>query len=38
MHNLFIDDELDAIDSQLAPNPDHHIIIIGRDLEVRWPL
>jgi hypothetical protein len=33
MRNLFTDDELDAIDSQLASNPDHHIIIIGRDLE-----
>jgi hypothetical protein len=33
MRNLFTDDELDAIDSQLASNPDHHVIIIGRDLE-----
>jgi hypothetical protein len=33
MRNLFTDDELDAIDSQLASNPDHHIIVIGRDLE-----
>jgi hypothetical protein len=33
MRNLFTDDELDAIDLQLASNPDHHVIIIGRDLE-----
>jgi len=33
MYNLFTDDELDDIDSQLASNPDHHVIIIGRDLE-----
>jgi hypothetical protein len=33
MRNLFTDDELDAIDSQLASNPDHHVIVIGRDLE-----
>jgi hypothetical protein len=33
MRNLFTDDELDAIDLQLASNPDHYVIIIGRDLE-----
>jgi hypothetical protein len=33
MRNLFTDDELDAIDSELASNPDHHVMIIGRDLE-----
>jgi hypothetical protein len=33
MRNLFTDDELREIDSQLASDPNHHVLVVGRDLE-----
>ena len=33
MRNLFTDDELDEINLQLAADPNHHVLVIGRDLE-----
>ena len=33
MRNLFTDDELDDIKSQLENEPNHHVLAVGRDLE-----
>jgi hypothetical protein len=33
MRNLFTDDELREVDSQLASDPNHHVLVVGRDLE-----
>src|SRR4051794_28906219 len=33
MRNLFTNDELDEIHSQLASDPNRYILVIGRDLE-----
>jgi hypothetical protein len=33
MRNLFTDHELGEIDAQLASDPNHHILVVGRDLE-----
>ena len=36
MRDLFTDDELGEINLQLASNPNHHVLVVGRDLEVLY--